>query len=51
MNRQEGYLFSDTRVCGGAQGQWDLGLASGRVWNPEALPVEGIPPLLKTSSA
>lgn len=34
----------------GAQGQRDLGLASRRVWNPEALPMEGVPPLLKTRS-
>lgn len=34
----------------GAQGQRDLGLASRRVWNPEALPMEGVPLLLKTTS-
>lgn len=49
VSRKERDLFSDPRVYGGAQGQRDLGLASGSVWNPKALPMEVIP-LLKTSS-
>ena len=49
VSRKDGYLLSDSRMCGGALGQWDLRLAPGRVWNPEALPMEGIFALPKTS--
>lgn len=45
VSRKEGRLFSDTRVCGGAQGQWDPGAGLGKSLELRSVPTKGISPL------